>query len=63
MLLLYQRHHLFFLAPEIDSKTHLSTGVSIKTIKAALEHSEDIKAFVLTNPTYYGVARRFKGDH
>lgn len=49
-----------FLAPEIDSKTHLSTGVSIKTIKAALEHSEDIKAFVLTNPTYYGVARDLK---
>ncbi|WP_438448924.1 aminotransferase class I/II-fold pyridoxal phosphate-dependent enzyme [Gorillibacterium sp. sgz5001074] len=44
-----------FLQPELDPDTGLAAGVSLHTVKRALEAYPDAKALFLTNPNYYGM--------
>jgi arginine decarboxylase len=48
--------HPLFLTPEIDSQTGLSLGITEDDIKHAIENYPNVKAIVLTNPSYYGVS-------
>ncbi|MFP3845143.1 aminotransferase class I/II-fold pyridoxal phosphate-dependent enzyme [Priestia filamentosa] len=48
--------HPLFLTPEIDSQTGFSLGVTENDIKDAIENYPNVKAIVLTNPSYYGVS-------
>jgi len=45
-----------FVSPEWDENTYTAGAVTTNTLKKALEQHEDVKAVVLTYPTYYGVA-------
>lgn len=47
-----------YVTPEWDEKTKTYTSVSTDTIKSALEIHKNVKAVVLTYPTYYGVASK-----
>jgi arginine decarboxylase len=45
-----------FVHPEMDRKLGIAHGVSQQQIKQALQRHPDVKAVLLVNPTYYGVA-------
>ncbi|WP_096203273.1 aminotransferase class I/II-fold pyridoxal phosphate-dependent enzyme [Bacillus sp. FJAT-45350] len=49
-----------FLTPDYNKELGLTTGVSYETILSALKEHPDVKALILTNPTYYGVATPLK---
>ena len=44
-----------FMAPEVDEEYGIANGVSLKSVKQALDLNDDIKAIFLINPTYFGV--------
>ncbi|PIC69563.1 lysine decarboxylase [Sporosarcina sp. P16b] len=47
-----------FLSPEWDDPTQTAGTVSLKTVKEALKKYPNVKAVVLTTPTYYGIINR-----
>ncbi|SOC26158.1 arginine/lysine/ornithine decarboxylase [Ureibacillus xyleni] len=47
-----------FVAPEWDDKTKTVGGVPTDSLKEALRLYQDVKAVVLTYPTYYGLASK-----
>lgn len=49
--------HPVYLNVEIDENTGLSLGVSLETLKCAIEKYKDAKGVVLTNPTYEGYSQ------
>ena len=44
-----------FMEPEVDEEYGIANGVSLKSVKQALDLNDDIKAIFLINPTYFGV--------
>lgn len=44
-----------YLAPDWDKRTATASYVSYKTVQSALQKDADIKAIILTSPTYYGI--------
>lgn len=49
-----------FLEPEADMEWKMATGVSLKTVKKAIELYPDAAALILTYPNYYGIAYDLK---
>ncbi|SDI11229.1 Arginine/lysine/ornithine decarboxylase [Alteribacillus persepolensis] len=45
-----------FLLPDYDNSTQLSRGLSLSTVKKALNMYPEVKGIILTSPTYYGWA-------
>ena len=45
-----------FLSPEIDGEWGIPMGLSVETVREAVEQHPDAKALALVSPTYYGVA-------
>ncbi|WP_162596021.1 aminotransferase class I/II-fold pyridoxal phosphate-dependent enzyme [Bacillus sp. CGMCC 1.16541] len=45
-----------YLAPTVDEETNISIGLSIETIEEALKAYPNVKALIVTNPTYYGAS-------
>ncbi|MBR6906873.1 MAG: aminotransferase class I/II-fold pyridoxal phosphate-dependent enzyme, partial [Selenomonadaceae bacterium] len=45
-----------FLSPEIDRTWGIPMGLSVETVREAIEQHPDAKALALVSPTYYGVA-------
>ncbi|MCL1632444.1 aminotransferase class I/II-fold pyridoxal phosphate-dependent enzyme [Sporolactobacillus sp. CPB3-1] len=45
-----------FLAPSVDTRSGLATGIEPQTFSEALRRFPDAKALILTYPSYYGVA-------
>ncbi|NJP39196.1 aminotransferase class I/II-fold pyridoxal phosphate-dependent enzyme [Alkalicoccus luteus] len=50
-----------FVHPEIDQEFGISHGISLEAAERALEAHPDAKAFLVINPTYFGVAADLKG--
>jgi len=44
-----------FLTPDYDEEFDIAHGISLETIKEALETNPRVKALLVINPTYYGV--------
>ncbi|MCT4508623.1 MAG: aminotransferase class I/II-fold pyridoxal phosphate-dependent enzyme [Tepidibacter sp.] len=44
-----------YVNPDIDMKSGISLGVKLDDIKRLVEEDEDIKAVLITSPTYYGI--------
>ncbi|MBD8071040.1 aminotransferase class I/II-fold pyridoxal phosphate-dependent enzyme [Bacillus sp. PS06] len=44
-----------FLSPEYDEVAQVAVGLSIETVKSAIETHPNAKAIILTNPNYYGM--------
>lgn len=49
-----------YMEPDIDEFLSISHGISLKTVKDSLEKHPDVKAVLIINPTYYGVATDIK---
>ena len=49
-----------FIHPEIDKALGISHGISIHSVKSALEQHPDAKALLVINPTYFGVSADLK---
>ncbi len=49
-----------YMQPELDKNIGIAHGVTPETVKKALEENSDIKAVLIINPTYYGVAADIK---
>lgn len=49
-----------FISPHKDLKLGIEHGVTIQTVKLALESHPDAKAVLIINPTYYGVSVQLK---
>ena len=49
-----------FIHPEIDKVLGISHGISIHSVKSALEQHPDAKALLVINPTYFGVSADLK---
>lgn len=49
-----------FIHPEIDKRLGISHGISIHSVKTALEEHPDAKALLVINPTYFGVSADLK---
>lgn len=47
-----------YLAPEWDERTATASYVSYETVLKALEQNENVKAIILTSPTYYGIVNK-----
>ena len=45
-----------YMNPEIDDELGIAHGVRPSTVEKMLEQHSDIKAVLIINPTYYGVA-------
>lgn len=45
-----------FMTPDLDEELGIAHGVSVETVATMLSHHPDVKAVLLINPTYYGVA-------
>jgi spermidine synthase len=43
-----------FMEPDIDLEYGIANGVSLKSVKQAMDLNDDIKAIFLINPTYFG---------
>ncbi|MBE3568537.1 MAG: aminotransferase class V-fold PLP-dependent enzyme [Bacillales bacterium] len=52
--------HPVFLEPEYDEKTKSPAGVSLDTLKLALERFPNAKGLILIYPNYYGVSYPIK---
>ncbi|MBY0095502.1 aminotransferase class I/II-fold pyridoxal phosphate-dependent enzyme [Mesobacillus maritimus] len=50
-----------YLNPEYDSELMVASGVSLETIKAAIQSNPNAKALILTYPNYYGMVYNLKG--
>ncbi|WFD10429.1 aminotransferase class I/II-fold pyridoxal phosphate-dependent enzyme [Tepidibacter hydrothermalis] len=44
-----------YVNPHIDKSSGISLGVSLRDIEMLIEEDEDIKAVLITSPTYYGI--------
>ncbi|MBR5478554.1 MAG: aminotransferase class I/II-fold pyridoxal phosphate-dependent enzyme [Clostridia bacterium] len=44
-----------YIYPEFDKKHGIATAYTTDAVSAALEKDEEIGAFILTSPTYYGI--------
>ncbi|MFC4735468.1 aminotransferase class I/II-fold pyridoxal phosphate-dependent enzyme [Bacillus daqingensis] len=49
-----------FVHPEIDEAFGISHGISLEAAERALEAHPDAKAFLVINPTYFGIAADLK---
>lgn len=49
-----------FIHPEIDKELGISHGITINSVKRALEEYPDAKALLVINPTYFGVSADLK---
>lgn len=49
-----------YMAPDLDQTLGISHGVSVETVRDALDAHPDAKAVLVINPTYYGVAADLK---
>ncbi len=49
-----------YMAPELDENLGIAHGVSVETVRAALDRYPSTKALLVINPTYYGVAADLK---
>lgn len=47
-----------FVSPDWDETTRTATTISFATLKEAVSLHQDVKAVILTYPTYYGVASK-----
>lgn len=45
-----------YMQPDIDEFLSTSHGISLKTVEDSLKEHPDVKAVLIINPTYYGVA-------
>jgi arginine/lysine/ornithine decarboxylase len=45
-----------FIDPEIDMEFGISNGVTVETVRDAIDQNPDAKALFIINPTYFGVA-------
>ncbi|GIM44824.1 arginine decarboxylase [Collibacillus ludicampi] len=45
-----------FMHPDVDHNLGIAHGVSVETVSMMLTHHPDVKAILLINPTYFGVA-------
>ncbi len=45
-----------YMKPEIDDNLGIALNVTPETVKAALEQNKNVKAVLIINPTYYGIA-------
>lgn len=50
-----------FMTPELDYNLGIAHGVSMETVRAALDQHPDAKGVLVINPTYFGVAADLKG--
>jgi arginine/lysine/ornithine decarboxylase len=50
-----------YLNPDYDSELMVASGVSLETIKAAIQSNPNAKALILTYPNYYGRVYHLKG--
>jgi arginine decarboxylase len=49
-----------FISPVMDLKLGIAHGVTIRSIRRALEKHPDAKAVLVINPTYYGISTNLK---
>ena len=49
-----------FIHPEIDENLGISHGITIHSVKRALEEHPDAKALLVINPTYFGISADLK---
>lgn len=49
-----------YVNPGIDRKLGISLGMSVNSIKTAIESNPDAKAVFVNNPTYYGICSNIK---
>lgn len=49
-----------FVNPDVDERLGISHGVSVETIRTALDRHPDVKGLLVINPTYFGVAADLK---
>lgn len=49
-----------YMAPELDPNLGIAHGVTVETVRATLQAHPDLKALLIINPTYYGVATDLK---
>lgn len=49
-----------FVSPERDTNLGIDHGVSVRSIKKAMERHPDAKAVLVINPTYFGVCTNLK---
>jgi len=49
-----------FIIPERDTKWGIDHGISVRSVKNALERHPDAKAVLVINPTYFGVCANLK---
>lgn len=51
----------YFLQPEVDLRLGIAHGVTLESVRKALKAHPDVKAILLINPTYFGVAADLRG--
>ncbi|AZK45096.1 aminotransferase class I/II-fold pyridoxal phosphate-dependent enzyme [Paenibacillus lentus] len=49
-----------FVAPERDADLGIDHGISVRSVKKAIERHPDAKAVLVINPTYFGVCTNLK---
>jgi ornithine decarboxylase len=49
-----------YVNPEVDENLGIANGITPRAIENALQQNSDIKAVLIINPTYYGVATDIK---
>lgn len=49
-----------FLTPEYEQQSMVAAGVSLETVKLAIDHYPQAKALILTYPNYYGMINELK---
>lgn len=49
-----------FIHPEVDKELGISHGITIDSVKKALEQNPDAKGLLVINPTYFGVSADLK---
>lgn len=49
-----------YMEPDIDEFLSISHGISLETVEKSLKANPDVKAVLIINPTYYGVATDIK---
>jgi arginine/lysine/ornithine decarboxylase len=50
-----------YLNPDFDPELMVASGVSLETIKVAIQSNPNAKALILTYPNYYGMVYNLKG--
>jgi arginine/lysine/ornithine decarboxylase len=53
--------HPVFLEPEYDADGKIASGISVQTVKEAIEFYPNAKSVILTYPNYYGMVNDLKG--